>query len=207
MEKDYYKDYDKRVSWDLTSIFKDDEELNKKIDELNTSINKITIPDLKDFCKAALQKEGMKNEYAAIVAEVLSETDAFGIHSHGTKNLPGYIQKIRAGGIDIHAEPEIVSDAAALATLDAKRAIGMVPSVQAMELACQKAANTGLAIITVRNSCHFGAAGYYANIAAKCGMVGIAMSNVDPNMTIPGAKGMVVGNNPKYHCCTLPRRK
>ena len=48
MEKDYYKDYDKRVSWDLTSIFKDDEELNKKIDELNTSINKITIPDSLD---------------------------------------------------------------------------------------------------------------------------------------------------------------
>lgn len=47
MEKDY-KDYDKRVSWDLTSIFKDDEELNKKIDELNTSINKITIPDSLD---------------------------------------------------------------------------------------------------------------------------------------------------------------
>ena len=159
-------------------------------------MSKIKIPDLKDFCKAALQKEGMKNEYAAIVAEVLSETDAFGIHSHGTKNLPGYIQKIRAGGIDIHAEPEIISDAASLATIDAKRAIGMVPSVQAMELACQKAANTGLALITVRNSCHFGAAGYYANIAAKCGMVGIAMSNVDPNMTIPGAKGMVVGNNP-----------
>ena len=130
------------------------------------------------------------------MADVLSETDAFGIHSHGTKNLPGYIQKIRAGGIDIHAEPEIILNAASLATIDARRAIGMVPAVQAMDIACQKANHTGLALITVCNSCHFGAAGYYANMAAKRGMIGIAMSNVDPNMTIPGARGMVIGNNP-----------
>lgn len=160
------------------------------------NMSKIAISDLKDFCRTVLQKEGMKNEYATIVADVLSETDAFGIHSHGTKNLPGYIQKIRAGGIDIHAEPEIILNAASLATIDARRAIGMVPAVQAMDIACQKANHTGLALITVFNSCHFGAAGYYANMAAKRGMIGIAMSNVDPNMTIPGARGMVIGNNP-----------
>lgn len=159
-------------------------------------MSKIKLQDLKAFCKEACVKEGMKEEYAQIVAEVLSETDGFGTNSHGTKNLHNYLKKFRAGGIDIHAEPEIVAEGAAFAVMDAHRALGMIPSVQAMELACKKAETAGIAIVTVRNSCHFGAAGYYANIAAKKGFIGLAMSNVDPNMTVPGARGMLLGNNP-----------
>lgn len=159
-------------------------------------MGKITLENLKAFCQAALEKEGMKKEYAATVAEVLSETDAFGTNSHGTKNLHNYIKKFRVGGIDINAEPEIVSEGPAFAVIDANKALGMIPSVQAMELACKKAETAGIGIVTVRNSSHFGAAGYYANIAAKKGMIGLSMSNVDPNMTAPGARGMLLGNNP-----------
>lgn len=157
---------------------------------------KIKLEDLKAFCKANLEKEGMKEAYAEIVAEVLSQTDAFGTNSHGTKNLHNYIKKFRVGGIDIHAEPEILAEGPAFAAMDAHKALGMIPSVQAMELACKKAETAGIAIVTVRNSCHFGAAGYYANIAAKKGFIGLSMSNVDPNMTAPGARGMLLGNNP-----------
>lgn len=157
---------------------------------------KIKLGDLKDFCKKALVKEGMKEAYADIVAEVLSETDAFGTNSHGTKNLHNYLKKFRAGGIDIQGEPEIVREGPAFALMDAHKTLGMIPSVQAMELACRKAETEGIAVVTVRNSCHFGAAGYYANIAAKKGLIGISMSNVDPNMTAPGARGMLLGNNP-----------
>ena len=157
---------------------------------------KIKLENLKSFCKTALVKEGMKEEYAQIVAEVLSETDALGTNSHGTKNLHNYIKKFRVGGIDIHAEPEIVAEGPAFALVDAKKALGMIPSVKAMELACKKAETAGIAIVAVRNSCHYGAAGYYANIAAKQGMIGLSMSNVDPNMTVPGARGMLLGNNP-----------
>lgn len=159
-------------------------------------MSKIRLCDLKDFCKKALIKEGMKEEYAGIVSEVLAETDAFGTNSHGTKNLHNYLKKFRAGGIDIQGEPEIVREGPAFALLDAHRTLGMIPSVQAMELACRKAETEGIAIAAVRNSCHFGAAGYYANIAAKRGLIGISMSNVDPNMTAPGARGMLLGNNP-----------
>jgi LDH2 family malate/lactate/ureidoglycolate dehydrogenase len=156
----------------------------------------IKIEDLKAFCRGALVQEGMKKEYADIVAEVLAETDAYGTHSHGTKNLHNYIKKFRAGGIDIKGEPQIVADGVSFAVIDAKKTLGMIPSVQAMELACDKAEKTGIALVTVKNSCHFGAAGYYANIAAKRGFIGLAFSNVDPNMTAPGAKGMLLGNNP-----------
>ncbi|HAX53039.1 Ldh family oxidoreductase [Muricomes intestini] len=159
-------------------------------------MRKIKIQDLKDFCKAALVKEGLREDYAKICGEVLAETDALGTNSHGTKNLYGYIKKIRVGGIDIHAEPQIVKEGPGFAVMNAEKCIGMVPSVKAMEVACEKAKKTGLGLVTVKNSCHFGAAGYYANIAAHKGMIGLSMSNVDPNMTVPGAKGMLIGNNP-----------
>lgn len=156
----------------------------------------IQLQDLKAFCKAALMREGMKEDYAAIVAEVLAETDAFGTYSHGTKNLHSYIKKARAGGLDLHGEPELITEGPAFAVYDAHRTMGMIPSYLAMEKALEKAEKTGIAAAAVKNSCHFGAAGYYANMAAKRGMLGISMSNVDPNMTAPGAKGMLLGNNP-----------
>ena len=166
-------------------------------------MNTIKIEDLKAFCATALKKEGMREDYAVICAEVLAETDAYGTHSHGTKNLHNYIKKCRAGGADLHAEPEIIVDRPAFAIMDAHNALGMIPSYLAMELACEKAKQTGIALVTVKNSCHFGAAGYYANMAAKRGMIGLAFSNVDPNMTAPGARGMLLGNNPLAYAAPL----
>ena len=159
-------------------------------------MSKILIHDLKDFCKAVLLKEGMDEAGAAVTAEVLAETDAFGINSHGTKNLANYIYKARVGGVSLTAKPEVVREGAAYALMEAHHCLGMVAGSTAMELACEKAKKAGIAIVTIKNSCHFGAAGYYANIAARQGLIGLAMSNVDPNMTIPGARGMVIGNNP-----------
>lgn len=159
-------------------------------------MSKIYIQDLKDFCKEVLVKEGMDDADAAMTAEVLAETDAFGTNSHGTKNLGGYIDKAHVGGVSLTAKPEVVREGAAYALIDAHDCIGMVAGSTAMNLACEKAEQAGIAIVTVKNSCHFGAAGYYANMAARKGLIGVSMSNVDPNMTVPCAKGMVIGNNP-----------
>jgi len=168
-------------------------------------MSRIRIEDLKSFCASALEKAGMKSEYAIMTAEALAETDGYGTHSHGAKNLHNYIKKAKSGGIDIKAEPAVVKDGQAYAVIDAGNSMGMVPSIQAMELACQKAATAGIGIVTVKNSCHFGAAGFYANIAAKKGMFGIAVSNVDPNMNAPGARAKAIGNNPIAYAC--PSRK
>ena len=156
----------------------------------------IRIEVLKQFCKTALIKEGMNEAHATVCADVLTETDAYGTHSHGTKNLHNYIKKSHVGGVSFTADPEIVKDGPSFAVIDAHETMGMVSSCMAMELACKKALQTGIAIVTVKNSCHFGAAGYYANMAAQRGMIGLSMSNVDPNMTAPGARGMLLGNNP-----------
>jgi len=168
---------------------------------------RIKLEDLKFFCATALEKAGMKPEYAAITAETLAETDGYGTHSHGTKNLHNYIKKARVGGIDIKAEPKIVKDGPSFAVMDAAKCMGMVQSVQAMLLACQKAGQTGIGIVTVKNSSHFGANGYYANLAAKRDMLGIVVSNVDPIMNAPGARGKALGNNPIAFACpsgTIP---
>ncbi len=157
---------------------------------------KIKLEDLKSFCKKSLVKEGMDRDDARITADILAETDAFGTHSHGTKNLHGYIKKFRVGGMDIKAQPEVAKEGPAFAVMDAKNALGTVSSYRAMEIACEKAKHAGIAIVCVKNSSHFGAAGYYANMAARRGMLGISLSNVDPNMTVPGARGMLIGNNP-----------
>ncbi len=159
-------------------------------------MSKIHISDLKNFCRDALCRAGMDAAEAAMAADVLTETDAYGLHTHGSKNLSGYLHKAAVGGLDLHGKFEIVAEGPAYAVADAHNALGMVTSCKAMQLACGKAAQSGIALVTVRHSCHFGAASYYVNMAAKRGMIGLAMSNVDPNMTIPGAKGMVLGNDP-----------
>lgn len=159
-------------------------------------MSKIKLENLKTFCRQALEISGMSPEDAAITAEVLAETDGYGTHSHGAKNLHSYIKKARAGGLDLHARPQVVAEGPAFAVMDGRMAMGMVCGVKAMELACEKARACGVGLVTVRNSCHFGAAGYYANLAAAKGMLGLAMSNVDPNMNAPGARAKALGNNP-----------
>lgn len=159
-------------------------------------MKRITINNLKAFVVAALVKEGMAVEQAEIVGDVLAVTDAYGTHSHGTKNLHNYIRKARSGGVDFSARPHIVREGPAFAVLDAENSMGMIAGVEAMKLACDKAERSGIAIVTVKHSCHFGAVGYYVNLAAARGMIGFAASNVDPNMNAPGAKGKALGNNP-----------
>lgn len=158
--------------------------------------NTIRKDNFKKFCALCCEHEGMTEENAGITAEVLCETDCFGTNSHGSKNLYGYVKKQRAGGMDFKAEPSVIKEGASFALMDGNAGMGMVAGYKAMELAIKKAKETGVALVTIRNSTHFGAAGFYSNMAAKAGMFGFAVSNVDPNMTIPGARGMIIGNNP-----------
>jgi len=185
----------------LTAVSQPIGEFKKKSEcEINEGglviMARIKIQDLKNFCINALEKEGMKPELAVITATVLTKTDAYGTHSHGTKNLHNYIKKARAGGLTLNAEPEIIKEGPSYALMDGNNAMGMVCGVMGMELACKKASETGVGLVTIRNSNHFGAAGYYANIASEKGMIGFVVSNVDPNMNAPGARSKALGNNP-----------
>lgn len=149
-----------------------------------------------DFCVKALKKYGMNDDDAYITGKVLAGADAFGTFSHGTKNLRMYIEKVKAGALDPKARPEVIKQQGSFAIIDAKDSFGMVGSYRGMEKAIEIARESGIGFVTVKNSCHFGAAGYYAIMAAKEGMIGMAMSNTDPNMAIPNGKSMVIGNSP-----------
>jgi len=160
------------------------------------SEKRVPLKELERFCQDALKIYGMNDTDAATTGEVLSMTDAFGINSHGTKNLRMYIEKIKVGGLNPKANPEFIREGGAFAVMDAKDGMDMVVGMKAMKKAIELAKKSGIGYVTVKNSCHFGAGTCYANYAAQQGLLGIAMSNTDPNMAIPGGKGMTLGNNP-----------
>jgi LDH2 family malate/lactate/ureidoglycolate dehydrogenase len=151
---------------------------------------------LEAFCQATLKKCGLNEADARTTTDVLVTTDTFGVFTHGVKALRGYVKRLRAGGLKADAAPRIEREGPAWAIVNGGSAVGMVTSVFAMNAAIAKARTAGLAYVGVKNSCHFGAAGYYANMAAKADMIGMAMANDYPSMAVLGAKKAVLGTNP-----------
>ena len=119
-----------------------------------------------------------------------------GLDSHGVVFLHFYLPRLRAGTTVGDAVPEVVVDAPALAVVDGHDGLGAHVGTFAMTLCCERAAATGAAVVLVRNSSHYGAASYYAELAAARGMLGISLSNSDPGMAPVGTLGPVLGTNP-----------
>ncbi len=156
----------------------------------------VSVSDLTEFGVAALCQCGVSEADARLAIDVLVTTDAFGVFTHGVKCLRGYVTRLRAGGLKADARPRVDRQGPAWAIVDGQCALGMVTSVFAMNQAIEKAKTAGVGYVGVRNSCHFGAAGYYALLAAKADMIGMAMANDYPSMAILGAKKAVLGTNP-----------
>ncbi len=156
----------------------------------------VTVEKLRRFAIETLRQAGLNERDTATTAEVLVTTDSWGVFTHGTKNLRGYIRRLKGGGIRATADPKIIREGPAWAMVDAGSAIGMVGSTFAMRVAMAKAKTAGIAYVGVCNSCHFGAAGYYAAMAAAGGMIGLSMANDTPTMTVPGGRSAVLGSNP-----------
>ncbi len=156
----------------------------------------IRVERLIDFAVTTLRWAGLNETDARTTAEMLVLTDTWGVFTHGTKNLRGYIRRLKGGGLRANASPRIESEGPSWAMVDADAAIGMVGSAYGMRLAIAKARQAGTGYVAVRNSCHFGAAGCYAWLAAEAGMLGIAMANDTPTMVAPGSRSAVLGSNP-----------
>ena len=164
-------------------------------------MRKVKLKELREFAVQALIKSGVSSENAEITADTLITTDMFGVMTHGMRNLGQYIEKMEAGGLDAKAEPSIVCEGPAFAIINGNKALGMVSGCKAMKLAVEKAKKVGIAYVGVKNSCHFGAAGYYANLAAEEGMIGLAMSNTDPVIAVPNGASKAIGTNPLSFAC------
>lgn len=157
---------------------------------------KVFAPDLAAFCVEAMVKSGLREEDARIATDVVVTTDTMGVHTHGTRQVRPLMKNVRAGRIDVRAVPEVTAEGPAWVVVDGHNAMPMTNAHTAMELAMQKAKSAGVAYAGVKNSNHYGAAGYYARMALKEDMIGLSMSNVDPCMTVPGARGRIIGTNP-----------
>lgn len=152
--------------------------------------------ELRSFCVACFEKLGLVSADAEITADNLVFANLRGVDSHGVIRLKVYADRIRAGGIDPAARPEVVRESATSALIDAHNGAGQVAGAAAMRLAIKKANEAGLGLVTVRGSNHFGAAGYYAMMALEREMIGIAVTNATPTMAPTGGREARLGNNP-----------
>jgi ureidoglycolate dehydrogenase (NAD+) len=155
-----------------------------------------TVESLHSFCFDALTRAGLTEIDAEIGAQVLCTTDCWGVFTHGNKSLRGYLRRLQAGGLKPQGRPTIVAEGGGWATVDGDSSLGMVTSVFAMQTAIDKARATGIGYVGVRNSCHFGAAGYYAWLAADAGLIGLSMANDIPSVSAPHSRGAITGSNP-----------
>lgn len=129
-------------------------------------------------------------------AASLVDADLRDISSHGVQRVGMYVRKLRAGDIDVSKRATVVRDGGAVALLDGHHGIGQQIAHEAMQRAIKLAKSAGVGVVSVRNSNHFGAAGYYARMASQAGLIGIAMTNTNP-LTVPtGARDAFLGSNP-----------
>ena len=140
---------------------------------------------------------GMGAEDAETVAEILVETDLRGIDSHGVSMLPMYEGMVKAGTLNMRPTLVVERDTPVLALINAGGGIGHTVMRRAMAMACDKAKNVGIGVVSVYNSHHFGAAGLYAETAAERGLLGFVTSSARTLAVIPtrGAVPML-GTNP-----------
>lgn len=164
----------------------------------------ITPADLQDFVRTAGMRAGLSVAAAAMLAEPLVLADMMGVHTHGTKLLPGYVRKLLAGGYRPQAVPRVVREGPAWAVVDGEAALGQIGCTMAMRLAIAKAKQTGVAAVMIRNTGHIGAAGFYALLAAREGCLGIVTGNDRPSVAAPGSRAAVLGSNPLAWAAPLP---
>jgi len=140
---------------------------------------------------------GMSDEHAATTAAVMVETDLRGVDSHGISMLPTYDKEFRAGRLNMRPAFTTLRDGPAMALIDADASLGHPVSVYAMNMAVDKCLASGVAAVSVVNSHHFGAAGYYSKIAADRGVIGMVTSATRGVTMVPtfGAEP-VMGTNP-----------
>jgi LDH2 family malate/lactate/ureidoglycolate dehydrogenase len=140
---------------------------------------------------------GMDAELVNTTAQAMVETDLAGVDSHGISMLMDYEQSSAKGKINLKGRPRIVRENPVTALIDADAGLGHPAAVMGMELAIKKARAMGVGVVTVFNSHHFGAAGYYAALATKQGLIGLVTSASRTINTVPTRASVpVLGTNP-----------
>lgn len=152
---------------------------------------------LDKFMTEVMVKAGIPEEDARIVVDVLLSADKFGFDSHGVNRLKAiYLDRIKQGILNPVTNFKIVKEGPTTAVIDGQNGMGHVVSYHAMKLAIEKAGKYGMSMITVRNSSHFGFAGYYPLMAVHENMIGIAGTNARPSIAPTFGVENMLGTNP-----------
>lgn len=160
---------------------------------------------LRQFTVEILRKIECPEADAQLASDVLLQADLRGIDSHGLARLSGYVRLWEANRINSKPNIKIVHESPSTAVIDGDRGLGLVVAPKAMEIAIEKASKTGTGWVAVKNSNHFGIAGYHAMMALKHNMIGMAMTNASPLVAPTFSVERLLGTNPI--CVAIPAGK
>ena len=148
------------------------------------------------FTASCLEKLGLAAADARLVAETLVASNLRGVDSHGVVRLPHYATRLRNGTVKARPSIAVRRTGPSAATVEGDAGMGQLVAVRAMREAIALARETGVGAVTARNSSHCGACAYFVELAAKEGMIGVALTHTDPIMVPPGMKRVFLGSNP-----------
>jgi ureidoglycolate dehydrogenase (NAD+) len=148
------------------------------------------------FTATCLEKLGLANADARLVAETLVAANLRGVDSHGVVRLPHYATRLRNGSVK--ARPEITAQRTgpSAAVVEGDAGMGQLVAARAMQEAINLSRETGVGAVVARNSSHCGACAWFVEMAVREGMIGVALTHTDPIMVPPGMKRIFLGSNP-----------
>lgn len=158
--------------------------------------NVYALEKLQKFTKEVFNKIGCSAEHTNLATDVLLSADLRGIDSHGIARLSGYIRLWEAKRINAKPLIKIVHETPSTAVVDGDGGLGLVIAPKAMEIAIKKAKEVGTGWVAVKNSNHFGIAGYHSMMALQHDMIGMSMTNASPLVAPTFSVERLLGTNP-----------
>ena len=156
----------------------------------------IAANQLRTFTESIFLSIGCSDADARLAADVLLSADLRGVDSHGVARLPGYVRLYDLGRLNPQPDIKIVHESPSTAVVDGDRGLGLVVGPWAMRVAIEKARVAGTGWVAVRNSNHFGIAGYHAMLALEHDMIGQAMTHAAPLVVPTFSLDKLLGTNP-----------
>ena len=151
---------------------------------------------LENFSLAIFKEIGCPEDHAGLATEVLLRADLRGIDSHGIARLSGYVRLWEKKRVNSSPFIKVVHESPSTAVVDGDSGLGLVVAPKAMEIAISKAQRAGTGWVAVKNSNHFGIAGYHAMMALPHDMIGVAMTNASPLVAPTFSIERLLGTNP-----------
>ena len=156
----------------------------------------ITVEQERSIIIGILTGLGVSEDDAYIVADVTIDADLKGFTSHGIGRFPQYVRGLKVGTIDPNAEIVIEEETVSTTLLNGNHKFGHVVAYKGMEIAMEKAEQTGIGLVGIHDSNHFGVAGYYSDMAVMHDMIGLVVANTEPAVAPIGGKEPIIGTNP-----------